>query len=320
MTEPPATHPVEQLPEPARFWIAYAPRSWRSAPGLWTDLASGRLKGSRASGATIPDLEASDLDDLFYLPPVAPEHAEERDRLASEMMAHGTPVLVQLRPGESTAAEGAQVVYDLLDGLLDGELSHFSDLPYGSAAVWPLIAGISDRRDVWDRGCSALANGGVRVVQALVVEMTPQMRRHLAEDRDGDAFDALFHGEQPSERTFAIWARGFGLDPFVPRLVVGRSPMQIRNRRIASDLALAGELWLRLQRKVATGHALFRAARGAEHTRHDLTALVREENLSQMNWLDAHSIGVVEEIVRTGGASLLQELLDEYLELESIFD
>lgn len=311
------TRAVHQLPEPARFWIAYAPRNWRSSANLWTDLANGRISGERSQGAALPDLEVEDFDDLFYLPPVTSEMADARDRLAVEMISRGTPVLVQLLPGETCEAEGSQQVFDLLPGLLEGDVDGFISVPPGAMAVWPLIAGITDRRELWEEGCAVLAMAGARVIQAMTVELAPALRRRLAEERNDDAFDALFHGEPPVEKDFAVIARSHGLDPFIPRLVVGRSPMQIRNRRIAADLALAGELWLRLNKPVNFGNSLFRASRGAESTHHDITALVREENLGLMTWLDNQSGEVVAEIVKQGGTALLQQLLDEYLEVSN---
>ena len=86
-----------------------------------------------------------------------------------------------------------------------------------------------------------------------------------------------------------------------------------RNRRLAADLALAGELWLRLGRSETTGQALFRAARGADATARDLTALAREGNLDVLDWLDATGVEVVREAVTGGRSALIDSLLEEYL-------
>lgn len=307
------TRPVEQLPEPARFWIGYAPRNWRSAGNLWTDLANARIAGFHGKrGATLPEIEASALEALFYLPPVVADLAEERDRLAVSLIEAGTPVLMQLLPGETTAVSEALVVYDLLGPLLDGDIDQLAKLPPGSTAVWPLIAGITDRSEAWDEICAVLQAAGVRCVQAMVVELNPSLRRQLAEGRGDEVFDALFHGEEPSELLFALYTDRYGLEPFMPRPETGATPRQARNRRIAADLALAGEVWMRLGRAVSQGQALFRAARGAENTHHDLTALVQEDNLTVMNWLDGQGVEIIEEIVHTGQSSLLAGLLDEY--------
>lgn len=308
------TRPVQQHPEPARFWIAYAPRNWRSAGGLWTDLANGRIGGFHGShGAPMAEIDAVGLDDLFYLPPVVPELSGKRDHLAATLIQSDTPVLLELQPGETTTASGALVVYDLLETLLEGEIDRLSELPRGATAVWPLVGGLTDRSDVWDEGCSLLRIAGARCVQAVVLELGPSEKRKLAEGSD-DAFDALFHGETPSEREFTSYAERYGLESFMSRPRTGRTPREIRNRHIAADLALAGEIWLRLGRQMSVGQALFRAARGAEHTRHDLTALVQEGNLTVMNWLDAQSAEVVRDIVVEGRSTLMSELMDEYLE------
>jgi len=307
------TRTVRQLPEPVRFWIAHGPRSWRCAGGLWSDLANGRLEGLGRATAELPELEA-DVDDLFYLPQVAPELAGVRDRLAASLIEAGTPVLVQLRPGERPELPGAEVIYDLLDALLGDELASLGAVPAGANTVWPLIPGITDHPELWDEGLERLAAAGVRRVQGLALELGPRARRRLAEGREEHVFDALFHGSVPSERGFARHVARHGLEPFLPRPRTGVSPRRVNNRQIAARLALAGELWLRLGRPVNAGQALFRAARGAESTHHDLVGLAREKNLEVMDWLDKSAAEVVREIVLEGRSSLLEELRGEYLE------
>ena len=77
---PPRTRAIRQIPEPGRFWIAHAPRTWRCAGGLWTDLATSQLGGLRSRSETaIPQLDADEVDDLLYLPPVSPGLRAERD-------------------------------------------------------------------------------------------------------------------------------------------------------------------------------------------------------------------------------------------------
>jgi hypothetical protein len=306
--------PVRQLPEPARFWIVFSPRRWHSAEAAWTDLANARISDLRnALGETLPDLDTSDLDDLLYLPPVAADLAAKRDAVARQALAVGAPVLIELLPGETTTAEGATVVYDLLGALLAGDVGRLRSLPAGAAAVWPLIGGLSDREELWEEGCAALAAAGVSYVQAQVVDLAPALRRQLAESCGEEVFDALFHGERPSERKFASLAHRFGLRPFLHRPPSGTKPRYRRNRRLAAALSMAGELWLRLGRSANIGNALFRAARGAERTSHDLAALAREDNLDVMDWLESTSVAVVEDVVAHGRSALVDELLEEYL-------
>ncbi len=314
-------------PEPARLWIVYAPRAWPAAGAPWTDLATGRLRDltSPSGGPSVPppggrkewpELDAADLDDLFYLPPVGAELAAARDRWASELVESGTPVLIQLMPGGSTGStdvSAARVVYDLLRPLLAGDLEPLSALPAGSSAVWPLIAGFTDAPGMWQEGCAALARAGVACVQPLAVELTADQRRWLVEAGGEDAFEALFHGAPPPERDFARCAAGQGLAASVERPDAAGTARQVRNRRMAAGLALAGDLWLRLGRPVAAGQDLLLAARRAGETRHDLAGLAREGNLGVLDWLDGRSVDLVAEIAAVGRSSLVEALLEEYV-------
>jgi hypothetical protein len=316
------SRPVQQTPEPVRLWIAYSPRTWRSCDFPWTDLAGGRLAlpprgGASSLGPTAPD--PAGLDDLYYLPPVATSLRDERDRQGAAVVAHGTPLLVQLVPGEPPPAlandveSPVSIVYDLLGPLLAGEIERLALLPRGSTVVWPLVAGLTDTAEVREEGLELLVAGRAACVQPLALEVPPTARRQLVEGRDDRVFDAVFHGESASERAFAAAADRHGLAVFFPRPPTGFTSRKRNNRRIAAQLALAGDLWHRLDGAVAQGQALFRAARGAEHTHHDLVALAREDNLRVMDWLDAWSLEQVVELVRLGRLPLLDDLTREYL-------
>lgn len=310
--------PARQLPEPGRFWIAFATRTWRFAEGFWTDLANARLSWQRPGDkiTTLPEIETDEVDGLFYLPAVRPSLREARNRLAASLAESGVEVLVQLAAAEPLPIEEEERIFrvhDLLEPLLSGELDRLGRTPSGATAVWPLIAGRTDLPEDWEEGCAILKAAGVRTVQGVAVEISPQVRRRLAEGQDEEIFDALFHGQTPSERHFSRIARANGLESFVRRPDTGRLPRQRRNRALAGKLALAGELWTRLERGHASGQAFFRAARGAEATHHDLVALAREGNLTVMDWLDARSLEIVAELVKTGRSELLSELLHDYL-------
>ncbi len=302
-------------PEPARFWIAYAPRTWPAGDAPWTDLGAARLRSLGASGGSrsleLPD--AADLDDLLYLPPVAAELAAARDDWAAGLIETGTPVLIQLEPGTGTDAPAALIVHDLLRPLLAGDLGPLAALPAGSNAVWPLIPGVTDAPELCQAGFAALAGAGVACVQPAVVELGAGERRRLAEAAGDAAFEALFHGPPPVERDFARRAATSGLQIFVPRPAASGTARHVRNRRLASDLALAGDLWLRLDRPIAAGQGLLRAARRAADTRHDLAALAREGNLGVLDWLDGGGVDLVAELVALGRSSLVESLLDEYV-------
>ncbi len=305
-------------PEPARFWIAFAPRAWPAAGAPWTDLGAALLRSLRAGPGTgkaveLPHLDATDLDDLLYVPPVAAELTAARDRWATSLIESGTPVLIQLEPGDATQAPAALIVYDLLRSLLAGDLEPLSALPAGSNAAWPLIPGVTDAPELWQRGCAALARSGVACVQPSVVELTSDQRRWLAESGGDDVFEALFHGPPPAERDFARCAAGHGLQVVMPPPAAAGNARQVRNRRLAADLALAGDLWLRLDRSVAAGQALLLAARRAGDTRRDLAGLAREGNLGVLDWLDGRGVELVAEVTAVGRSSLLASLLEEYL-------
>ena len=270
--------------------------------------------GARHSASVnLPALAATGLDDLFYAPPVAAELAIERDRWTAGLIESGTPVLVQMAPGEFSGVPEAVAVFDLLRPLLVRDLEPLARLPVGSVAVWPLIAGLTDSGELCEAGLEALGSAGVVCVQPLAVGLTPGDRRLLAELTGGSAFDALFHGAAPSDREFACRAERHGLAGFMPRPVSGHSRRQRHNRRLAADLALAGELWSRLGRSVSVGQGLLRAARGAESTSRDLVALVREQNLAVLTWIDTQSLEIIEEIVTAGRSATLETLLGEYL-------
>ncbi len=308
------TLPVRQLPEPGRFWIGMAPRSWRGCGGLWTYLAAARLGvGEAGPGQIIPEIKAEGRDELFYIPPVAPRLVAERHRLVERLSASGTPVLLQLLPGEAALTGPATLVYDLLIPLLEGRLEALTELPAGSGAVWPLIAGLTDQPELGQEGCELLAAAGVGFVQPLTLELTPILRRRLAEGQSDRVYDALFHGPPPAERALARVAASHGLETFMPRPDTGQSQRQTANRKIAAELSLIAELWSRLERPLGRGQAIFRAARGAETTRYDLAAVAREENLEVLDWLDAELAELVDEIVHRGKSEIQAELLDEYL-------
>ncbi len=311
------TRPVQQLPEPSRFWIAYSPRTWRCCSFLWTDVARLDLGGMQkpTSGHGIPEVAGEALDDLFYLPPVDSELSAERDRMAASWVESGTGVLVQLRIGEVCKVDGAVKVFDLLEPLLSSETEDLLSLPEGSVAVWPLIPGISDHPGRWEDGLPLLASAGVGCVQPVALDLSPVQRRRLAEGRHESVFDALFHGskEGGTEKDFARYAHRHQLKVFMERPLVGAAARVRSNREIAAKLALAGELWLRMEKSVAAGQAYFRAARGAETTSLDLAALVREDNLKVINWLNDASRELVEEWVQHGTLGQLDTLMAEYV-------
>ena len=151
-----------QLPEPSRFWVRYTPRAWPCLRDPWTHVGNGSLgEGHPRSAAQLAadPSPVPPLDDLLYLPPVEASDRENRNRQALACIAQGTPVMVQLLPGESVVP-GALALYDPLSSLLDGRLRDLEGLPAGCTVVWPLIAGLTDDRRLWREGCGP--HGGRR--------------------------------------------------------------------------------------------------------------------------------------------------------------
>jgi hypothetical protein len=328
--------PASLLPEAGRFWIRYVPRAWEPPEQPWVHLAEGRLgewgraaaqaAQKAAAGANLFGLLAEEpLDDVLYLPPVPARRAAARDKLASSRLVDGTPVVLQLFPGDESsvpAVSGVAFVYDLLPALLARDIERLGKVPAGAgvAAVWALIPGLTDDPALWEEGCARLAAAGVRCVQGMAPELSPSDRRRLAErwgkekekEDEEELFTALFHREPPSERDFARAAARHGMTPFLQRPLPRPPVLRIENRRIGGALALIAELWLRLGRSEEQGQAFFRAARWIDATLHDIEAVVDEGNLAVLPF-DPASRDAVAEIVESGEAALSSELLAEYL-------
>jgi hypothetical protein len=314
-----AARPVVRAPEPAYFWIRYAPRGWPPPDAGWYDPVRGGLgprPGDRGAGepdAPLADLSGGPFDDVVWLPPVAAERAAERAEVARRHLEHGTPVLVHSLPGDPAPPEGATALHDLLPALLHRDLETLGGVPAGAACVWPLIAGVTDDGELWRDGCAALAAAGAAVVQGVAPRLSPVDRRRLAHGLDEVAFQRLFHGGEPDERALARAAAAAGLGVFLPRPLPRPPATGQASRRVAGALFLAAELWLRLGRPPEQGQAFFRAGRWVDESSYDPEALAREGNLGVVEALDAESRAVIEDAARRGGEpSLPAELLAEY--------
>lgn len=315
----PAVRPFTRAPEPVFLWLRHAPRGWPVPERPWTQLARGGLgplpgdRGAGAADAPLADLQGGPFDDVVWLPPVPPERAAERDRLAAGHLERGTPLLVQVLPGDPAPPQGAVALHDLLPPLLERDPGALAALPAGAACLWPLVPGVTDEEELWQAGCAALAEAGAEVVQTVVPRLSPADRRRLADGAPGAAFHRLFHGSAPDERAFARVAAAAGLDIFLPRPLPRPPATGIAARRIAAGLFLTAELWLRLGRTPSRGQAYFRAARWVDESPYDPGALVREGNLGVVEVLDQAGRELIEDAVARGGEpALLGQLLQEY--------
>ncbi len=303
---------LPRLPDPGRGWIAQSPGRWQACDRTWVDLAESRLVAGLASTSR-PRLEIPDaIDALVYLPPVALLHREVRDQLASALVASGATTMVQLVPGEDPI-DGTLATYDLSGPLIAGDLDRLTLVPADAWVLWPLLPGITDHESLIGEGCERLAAHGVRVVQPLAVDIPPALAQQLASGRSARVFDALFRGRPPAERPFAAIAAAHGLSVWPPRPDTGATPRIRNNRRLATTLALAAELWLRLDRPQAAGQALYRAARGVETSDLDLVAVIREGNVRVLDYVDARAADLLEEIADGDDSKLLRELRAAYV-------
>lgn len=304
-----------QRAEPAGFWIRYRPARWPGPDAPWLDLARAGLGHARTEGSLeIAPARLDALDDLVYLPPVAPPRRSERDELAARLVGRGLPVLAQLGLDEAPVP-GAVSLFDPLPELLAGDLDRLETLPAGSTVVWGLVAGITDGDDLCRRGLERLARAGAAGVVPLAPGLEPREKRRLA-GSDERHFARLFHGPPASERELARRAAAAGLATRFDRPPAAAGTRRPGNRRIAARLAQIGDYWLRLGRPEADGQELFRAARWIEAAEHDLEALEREGNLGVLEWLSDKARRQVEAAISAGTPPLLLELEAEYLTAE----
>jgi hypothetical protein len=313
-TAPRARGLRQLLPEASRLWICHTPSAWPGASGWWTHLAD-RALGSERSGR-LPELDAAAATDVVYLPPAPAELASGVERLARELEGAGAVVARQRAPGDGEA--GRYDVLDPLSVLVEHGAGGLRGLETACrAAVWPLVAGLTDRSEAWCEGLEALAAAGVETVVPMRLDLDPPARRRLAERTEEGGFEALFHGPSPDERACARAVAAAGLRPWLERPALGGSPRREFARRVAAELIVTAELWLRLARPEAAGQELLRAGRWAERDERDLRALAREGNLDVMPWLDARGRALVEDLAADRPSALRTELEADYLRAES---
>ena len=309
----------EQAAEPWRCWIRHAPVRWPGPEVSWIDLASGALGASDGEPELLAALHGPRLEDVLYLPPVAPTLAAARDRLAAHHAARGTPVLVQVLPGDARpssalGAAGLVVVWDLLVvALAGGESSpaqpaQLANAQPGDAAVLPLLPGAVDGERL-EALAASLAAASVTVLQGLPLELSGRDRRALGESMSEASYLRLFHDEPPSLLPLARAAARHGLLPMLPR-PLPRPPLHgAANLRVAGALAACGELCLLFGEPESRAQALLRAARFAEREGRDLTALARDGHLPVLPWLEGEALQVGGEAAAGAEPELWRQLL-----------
>lgn len=299
----------ELSPEPARYWIRFAPKQWPAAERPALDLVERRIVWPEGDPRTaLP--EPPPHPEVAYLPPVPASRRAERERWIVDFeRAHGI-ALAGVEADEAVEPSATAVrVLDLLPLLLArAEPATVAAVPRTVAAVLPLIPGLSGHAASWAPWLTALAAAGRRTVTGVAVDLTPADRRRVADIAGEELWEAVFHGEAPAEREFAARAHAAGLSPFPPRPPLEASPRQQRNRALATALAETADLTQRLGRGEADAQSLFAAARHAEASALDLAALAREGNLGVVSWLSPAAREVAGEIAEHGRSARLEAL------------
>jgi hypothetical protein len=272
----------------------------------------GRLGTNQKSPGFLSDLASATFEGLVYLPPVSGEFRQQRDELAAHLISEGTSVLVQLLPGEQIPSSEAVFVFDPLDLLISNRLDELEGIPASSTVAWPLIAGATDDQAAWREALRRLSKRGVSCIQATAYDLEPAEKRRLAELRGDSSFDALFHGESPSENAFARLAADHGFESFMPWPGGLKGDLLERNRSIAAHLSLVGELWLRTERRESTAQEFFTAARWVDQTSYDVAGLSREGNLEVPGRFEPATRELVTEFVDSGRTDLCDELMLDY--------
>lgn len=309
--------------------------------------ASGSVEGPIELLELLPE-----LDDTLWLPPVAGSAAAARDLLVERALELGAPVVVQagwsstatLDAGSTEPVRGRErgreaaepekaggrkpesrepsllALVDPLTLLLDrgldaaGGRSPEVSWAAGAHVLLPVIPGLTAGRERWQELCALLAAAGAAALYPLPVEIDPPTARRIAERLPSESeYRSLFHGDSPSLRVLARDAFEAGFAP-IPRRPLPAGPPRLRRRRfVAGRLATAAELWLALGREPVPAQELFRAARRVDREDVDLDGLRREGNLGVLDWLRGPAGELVEQLLETGGAELLEELMEEYL-------
>lgn len=295
-------------PEPSRFWIRHAPRTWPGPEDWWIDIARAVPADSDLRAGLVGSGEALQFQDLVYLPPVEEGAEVVVEQIAERCESLGVPALRQVLPGQAPVAAGSgPIVTDLTATLLEGRVADLELLPE-TWALWPLIPGLTDGEEVRDQGISLLVAAGAQGVIPVDPALTPVMRRRLAEFGSAETYNKLFHTENLSQvGNFSRAAALAGLAVYPPRPRLAES-RRAPNRALASHFALLGELWLGCGRSEGRAHIFFSTARRLDEEPLDVGELARRGGLDSIGWIDTDGVGEIREFVTAGSSSLMREL------------
>jgi hypothetical protein len=294
-------------PEPARFWIRHAPRTWPGPEDWWIDIARA-VPADRDLRAGLVDFgEALQFQDLVYLPPVEEGAETVVQRIAERCESLGVPALRQILPGQDITAGSGPVVIDLTATLLAGQVGDLELLP-DTWVLWPLLPGLTDGDEMRDQGIDRLVAGGVSGVMPVDPVLTPVMRRKLAEFGSAETYNRLFHTDNPSQlRSFSRAAASAGLAVYPPRPRLAES-RRAPNRALASHFALLGELWLGCGRSEGRAHVFFSTARRLDEEPLNVGELARRGGLDGIGWIDTDGVSEIRQFVDAGSSPLMREL------------
>ena len=302
----------EVPPEPARFWIRYAPRSWPGPDEWWIDIARAEPANEYLRVAP-PSLDATQVfQDVVYVPPVEPGAGLLHQELLQRCSDLGVPALQQVLPGQPIAANAGPLVVDLTESLLRRRLGDLV-VPEGAWTIWPLIPGLTDGYELYDDGLERLVRSRAAGVLPVAPTLTPSLRREVAEFGSSSSYSKIFHTEEAPQ--LAALARrvadsGLAVYPLRPPLADSR---RAPNRALAAHFALLAELWIGCDRPEGRAQVYFRTARRLDAEPLDVGELALRGGLAGISWLDDDGLSEIREIAAGRSSRLLQELEDAYL-------
>ena len=338
-----------RLPEAGSNWVRYWPRRWPEPleGPAWTHLGRQSLEAVGADDgapAHCGVTEARDwsaaasalrrlvpeLDDVLYLPPVVIEGQDLRLDVARMAREGGVPVVGQCQAGQSPGdigrlvelvGERGEVLLDLTCLVVERfrwseaspeQLAQAAGIDV-IAALYPVIAGLSDRSDAVAEASRWMQCAGLRAVRVVSLRPDPEALRRLGSGLPQDDALALFHAGDPDLRQVERQMRSRGLEVWRARPVPQGAAVG-RRRAVSGVLCRIGEAWTALGRAESAAQEFFVASRWLDETNLDIDALVREDNLRIVDRVGASAAAEIAEWIQTGHSALLEELEREYFD------